>query len=103
MVQRITNIGVVLACLLPLLVCVYVLWCVGRKGDSDAEVSELLVQELVSERPMLLGPKGAALTHAAGETTGGQLVCHAAGSAENIQQAKTRADVYREGARLDRG
>ena len=40
MAAAITNVGVVLACLLPLLVCVYVLWCVRRKGDSDAAVSE---------------------------------------------------------------
>ena len=45
----ITNIGVVLACLLPLLACVYVLWSIGRNRDSDAAVTDLLVQELVSE------------------------------------------------------
>jgi hypothetical protein len=56
----ITNVGLVLACLLPLLVCIYVLWCVGRKGDSDAAVTDLLVQELVSERPMLLSSPGVA-------------------------------------------
>jgi len=45
---------VVLACLLPLLVCVYVLWSVGRRDEPDSVVTELLVQELVSDRPMLL-------------------------------------------------
>ncbi len=58
----ITNVGVVVACLLPLLVCVYVLWSAGRRSESDAAVTELLVQELVSERPMLLpSPRGPAL------------------------------------------
>jgi hypothetical protein len=64
----IMHVGLVLACLLPLLVCVYVLWSVGRRHDSDAAVTELLVQELVSERPMLLPPPMVpALTHATGE------------------------------------
>jgi hypothetical protein len=70
----IENTGLVLACLLPLLVCVYVLWSIGRSRDTDAAVTDLLVQELVSERPMLLPPPGRpALTHAASEASGGLL------------------------------
>jgi hypothetical protein len=70
----ITNVGTVLACLLPLLVCVYVLWSIGRSRDSDAGVTDLLVQELVSERPMLLpSPEKPALTHAAREASAGLL------------------------------
>lgn len=68
----IANVGVVLACLLPLLVCVYVLWSLGRSRDSDAAVTDLLVQELVSERPTLL-PGKPALTHKVGKPPGGLL------------------------------
>jgi hypothetical protein len=50
----IMNTGLVLACLLPLLVCVYVLWCVGKSRDSDEAVTELLVEELVTDHPRLL-------------------------------------------------
>ncbi len=71
----ITNVGVVVACLLPLLVCVYVLWSAGRKDDSDSVVTEMLVQELVSERPMLLpSPEGLAMTHATGSASAGGLL-----------------------------
>jgi TolA-binding protein len=54
----IMNIGLVLACLLPLVVCVYVLWSVGKGRQEDEAVTELLVQELVSQRPKLLPPPG---------------------------------------------
>ena len=48
------DIGIVLACLLPLVVCVYVLWSARRAGESDSAVAELLVQELVATEPTLL-------------------------------------------------
>jgi len=63
----IANTALILACLLPLLVCVYVLWSAGRSCDSDAAVTEILVQELVSERPTLLSRALPGLTHEAGE------------------------------------
>jgi hypothetical protein len=50
----IMDIGIVLACLLPLIVAVYVLWSARRAGESDSAVAELLVQELIASEPMLL-------------------------------------------------
>ena len=50
----IVNVGLVLAALLPLLVCVYVLWFVARTRDADEAVTELLIGEIVSEKPRLL-------------------------------------------------
>jgi hypothetical protein len=58
--------------LLPLLVCVYALWSAGRSVDSDSAVTELLVQKLVSERPMLL-PRPV-LTRAGGDVPAGGLL-----------------------------
>lgn len=52
----ITDIGIVLACLLPLAVCIYVLWSVTRPGESDRDVAELLVQEFVAPEPRFLLP-----------------------------------------------
>jgi hypothetical protein len=46
----------VLAALLPLLVCVYVLWFVVRTRDADEAVTEMLVEEIVSEKPRILPP-----------------------------------------------
>jgi hypothetical protein len=51
-----TDVGVVLACLLPLIVCIYLLWSVRHPGESDSAVAELLVQELVATEPRLLLP-----------------------------------------------
>ncbi len=69
----ITNVGLILACLLPLLVCVYVLWSAGRCGESDAAVTEILVQELASDRPMLLPSPKRTVLHAAEEASTGLL------------------------------
>lgn len=53
----IQTIGLILACLLPLLVCVYVLRQMNRSEPDDAAVAELLTSELVSDQPRLLpGP-----------------------------------------------
>lgn len=52
------QVGLVIACLLPLLVCIYVLRAVtsgDTAGDSQA-LSELLVLDLTSNRPLLLPP-----------------------------------------------
>jgi hypothetical protein len=54
--SAILNVSLVLAALLPLLVCVYVLWCVARTRDADEAVTEMLVEEIVSEKPRLLPP-----------------------------------------------
>jgi hypothetical protein len=54
--SAIVNVGLVLAALLPLLVCVYVLWFVVRTRDADEAVTEMLVEEIVSEKPRILPP-----------------------------------------------
>ena len=50
------DVGIVLACLLPLTLGIYVLWSARRAGESDSAVAELLVQELVATEPTLLLP-----------------------------------------------
>jgi hypothetical protein len=57
----IIDFGLVLACLLPLLVCVYVLWTVSQSYDSDDGVTELLIEEIVAEEPRFL--PGSAMDH----------------------------------------
>jgi hypothetical protein len=52
--SAIVNVGLVVAALLPLLVCVYVLWCVTRTRDADEAVTELLIEEIVTDKPRLL-------------------------------------------------
>lgn len=54
--SAIVNVGLVVAALLPLLVCVYVLWFVARTREADEAVTEVLVEEIVAERPRLLPP-----------------------------------------------
>jgi hypothetical protein len=52
----ILDIGIVLACLLPMALCVYVLRTAWRAGESDGAVAELLVQELIAFEPRLSLP-----------------------------------------------
>ena len=47
----ILHVGLVLACLLPLAFGVYVLWSLRRSGDSDDALVELLIEEVVADRP----------------------------------------------------
>lgn len=51
----ITNLGLILACLAPLVVCWYLLRAVRDESD-DAVVAEVLIEELVSSQPRLLPP-----------------------------------------------
>ncbi len=54
----IQNIGLVIACLLPLLVAVQVIWQMQSQEPDHAAVAELLTLELTSEEPFLLpGPR----------------------------------------------
>jgi hypothetical protein len=50
----ITSIGLILACLLPLLLC----WALLRRppvdGEAEAALAEFLVQDLTSDHPVLL-------------------------------------------------
>jgi len=52
--EALTNLGLILACLLPLVVC----WSLLHYGrdDSAQGLSELLIQELVSNEPLLPQP-----------------------------------------------
>ncbi|MEX0867427.1 MAG: hypothetical protein WD030_08710, partial [Pirellulales bacterium] len=49
----ITNLGLLLACLLPLLIALYLL-CRPVEPADDREVAELLLTDLVSDKPLLL-------------------------------------------------
>lgn len=50
------DIGIALACLLPLALGIYVLRSACRADESDSAVAELLVQELVAAEPRILLP-----------------------------------------------
>ena len=53
----IQTVGLIVAALLPLIICVYVIRQMSRTEPDDGAVAELLVSELTAERPMLLpGP-----------------------------------------------
>jgi len=54
-----TTLGVVLACLVPLGLAIYLLRAVRNEGPADTELAELLTEELVAERPVLLPPQAA--------------------------------------------
>lgn len=49
----INNVGLILACLVPLALAGYLLYCLRDRSD-DQVVSEILIEELVSEHPVLL-------------------------------------------------
>jgi len=51
------SVGLLIACSLPLIVCVFVIRRMSSNEPDDAAVAELLVHELTSDRPRLLpGP-----------------------------------------------
>ena len=50
----IQDCGVLIACLLPLLVCVYLLHRMAGENDDQQALGELLVHELTAEQPRLL-------------------------------------------------
>ena len=52
----IMDIGLALACLLPLLLAGYALYCLRDPGQTDVAMTEVLVQELVADKPLLLPP-----------------------------------------------
>jgi len=66
--SAIQCIGVMLACLLPLLLCIYVLRALRDGSDNDAAVTEILIQDLTSDEPTFLPPARPlpALKHEAG-------------------------------------
>jgi hypothetical protein len=54
----IAQAGLVLACLLPLVLCGYLLYVLRHAGDDDAAVTELLIQEMVADQPRFLPVPG---------------------------------------------
>ena len=53
----IQNVGLLIACTLPLIVCIFVIKRMSSREPDDAAVAELLVHEFVSDQPLLLpGP-----------------------------------------------
>ena len=54
----IAQVGLVLACLLPLVLCGYLLYVLRHSGDDDAAVTELLIGEIVADRPRFLPSPG---------------------------------------------
>ncbi len=50
----ITNIGLILACLLPLVLCVVILRSLRNPVTDEEALTEFLVQEIVAEQPLLL-------------------------------------------------
>ena len=53
----IESAGLLAACLLPLLVCAFVVWRMSQNEPDDAAVAELLIHDLVTDQPRLLpGP-----------------------------------------------
>ena len=54
----ISQIGLVLACLLPLGLCGYLLYVLRHSGDDDAAVTELLIEEIVADEPRFLPVPG---------------------------------------------
>ena len=56
--NAITGVGLLLACLTPLLLCWYLLRTVREESDG-AVVAEVLIEELMAEHPKLLGPLAA--------------------------------------------
>ena len=51
----IRSIGLPIACMLPLALAAYLLYCLRAEGN-DPQLNEVLIRELVSERPVLLPP-----------------------------------------------
>ncbi len=58
----IAQLGLVLACLLPLILCGYLLYMLRHTDDDDAAVTELLIQEIVADQPRFLPVPGLAPT-----------------------------------------
>ena len=54
--SAIQYVGVLLACLLPLLVCIYVLRASCHSDESDAVVAEILIEDVASSEPTLIPP-----------------------------------------------
>jgi hypothetical protein len=56
--NTILDVGIILACLLPLALCIFLVLGLRDKSQSDSDLADVLVQEIVSDAPMLLPPPG---------------------------------------------
>jgi len=81
--QAITHIGVLLACLLPLVICWYLLHRRVEPADDQA-VAEVLLEDLVTDRPLLLPPMVS--TRAVGSGDYGSAAC-LPNSAEGVEES----------------
>ena len=54
----IAGFGVILACLAPVVLAIYLLRSIHNETPSDAELAELLLQEIASDKSVLFGPVG---------------------------------------------
>jgi hypothetical protein len=54
--SAIMNVGLIVACLLPLLLCIYIVRSLRDHAETDTALAEILVQEMTGESTMLLPP-----------------------------------------------
>ncbi len=54
--NTILDVGMILACLLPLALCIFLVLSLRDKSQSDSDLADVLVQEVVSDEPFLLPP-----------------------------------------------
>jgi hypothetical protein len=63
--NAILDVGMILACLLPLILCIVVVHALRDRTQTDATLTEILIEEIASDKPVLLSNTGckAALGH----------------------------------------
>jgi hypothetical protein len=55
--NTILDVGLILACLLPLALCIFLVLSLRDTSQTDGDLANVLVQEIVSEEPVLLPPR----------------------------------------------
>jgi hypothetical protein len=58
--SAITATGLILACLLPLLLCIYLVRSLREPAETDVALAEILIEEMASPEMILLPPPQAA-------------------------------------------
>ena len=87
--NAVTGVGLTLACLLPLVLCWYLLRSVHDEQD-DAIVTEILIEELGSEHPTLLPPFAAEHTGVEHSQTSPKLLTVADDQDDNQEPVEQR-------------